>query len=268
MAIGDYVILQVEAGDKLKEIYMNPAALPLPGAPIVILQGNSLSHKQSIATDTVGDYHQTVDLVWNNDHTQAWLMLIEQRHNGETLIPENFITLQHGLKPTDPFTFNITQWITDNVLPISGELPDKGVMFELDLQFWMNHYYEELRGEMDVFHRTLTASKVVRFAMLRSNYDEPIFVPGGISEISFSGSFMAYVSKPTLYYNVSDYGELVSTAFPVSIVPEDVNFLLKVENNLRNQTNWETLPNWDVSLLIRAKVKEFSMYDITTEIIN
>ena len=266
MILGHYVIFQVEAGNKLKEIYLDPAALPVPGAPIVILRHNSLSFKQSNNGDSVGDLQQTIEVV--TDGVQEWPMLKEHHYNGEVMIPQNFIALHQDLKPTSAVRFNITEWITENIRPISGELPDKGLMFEIDLQFWMNHYYVEKSGAKNVFHRTLTANKLLRFSMLALNYDDPQFVSGDLIELSFSGAFTAYESKPVLYQGVLDYGILDTTSFPASIELVNTGINLLIENNLRYQPNWQDVPDWNVSLLMRAQVKEFSLYDRTNEIIS
>lgn len=265
MNVGDYLIHEVEdTNGKLKEKLIDPSQLPAPGEPIVLLRGNTLSHKDSIGNLTEGDHASYVEVQVGRP------MLMEKRYDGENWIPENIFTYESRLRPTAPLFVQLTEWIEDNIPPMNGELPDKGVWFEFHLQFWMNHYYEDKTASppYDVFHRSLTATSILHVAVLKTNFQDQPYIVSEIKPISFTGSWVAYDSSSILYEYVIDSGDLSADAFPISIEDASPQFQLRIDNDLRTLLDWETAPNWEVKVLIRARVKEYSSYDRTNEIID
>lgn len=261
MNVGDYLIHEVEdTNGKLKEKLIDPSQLPAPGESMVLLRGNTLSHRDSISNLTEADCSESVEI------QGARPMLIQKRYDGESWIPENIFDIRTRLRPSSSVFFGITEWIEDNIPPMSGELPDKGVWFEFQLQFWMNHYYED-KTNNDTFHRTLTATKIFHISVLKTNHQDTPYVVSELKDISFSGAWVAYDSSSILYDAVLDSGDLTEDAFPVSIEDAFPNYSIRIDNALRTLLDWESEPDWEASVLIRIRTLEYSTYDRTNEII-
>jgi len=260
MQVGDYVILKVVAGNALEETYLNPANLPAPGQSVVIQHGNILSHVKDFMYPTEGDYTESVSLI--NDR---WPFIHKKRFNGQNWIPETFCVFSDELRPSLPVIFDLSNWVNENILPVDGHLPDKGMSFEFDIQFWMNHYHNDTEHET-VYHRSLTASKVLRMSMLKTNSSNELFVPSELKELHFTGAHCDYDSWPVVYNQVMHAGPLYTNAFPVTIDLAGSNYRLKIENNLITEMGFESI-NWRVAFMLKAKATEFSMIDRTNTIV-
>lgn len=227
-------------------------------------RGRFFYHREILDNDVEGDLRFSVasdDLhpyqVWEWRNQDYW-----QRENHQTVLE---------VTPSAPAHYDLTTNIDEFFTPYDGELPDKGVFADIEIQYWMNHYYmsESNPGEQ-TFHRTLAATQVLHCAILKTALTgSERWIVSGLQQVSARGSWAAYESHPTLYQALLATGVWDENDFPfiVSVVASGNEYQLQVDNDLHSVPDWEGDPDWRVTVQFRMRFKEMSTYDRTNEIV-
>lgn len=230
------------------------------GGDIQLQQGKFIYHREVQDTDSESDFRESVEVAeFQPFKKREW-------YNGENWIPRDHWFAGESILPSAPYIWGIELWFEENILPLEAEMPDKGIWIQLEIQYWMNHYFED-SGNQLFYHRSLTATKVLMANLLRTNVGQK-YIPGTLSEIGFSGVYAVYDSTPTMYEALDSFEQLSSLAFPVSLYYDsgDDKVYLKLEQDLVTQHGFEDV-NWDVKFQLRMKVIQYSQYDRTNEVI-
>jgi len=168
-------------------------------------------------------------------------------------------------KPSAPYFFDLKAWILSKY-PAIGDNINKGISFEIDFYFKMNHYYENTEDRI-VKHYALTSRLNVVFSAYKS-----MIAGEGIKTGNWyarqTGKWVEYKSDVTPYESILAQGDTTDDCLEFDIVsPVEGDLKIKIINQVNMESAFSNLPDYEVNGIMKIKAVEFSDYEQTSEIV-
>lgn len=170
--------------------------------------------------------------------------------------------------PSDPFYINLSNFI-GTYFPNNigdGINGDKGVSFEVDLRFFMNHYYYNPAVAPNKLHYSLTGNMLLRFNVLKTNAIGFVYKPSAVQIVSQSFAWVQYDSSRKMYDGVLDSGsQLTGNTTPmveIYVPQSNASASLRVNNVLREI--FSNYPQYIMNLQYTIKAYQLDQSDYTT----
>lgn len=190
-----------------------------------------------------------------------------------------------GITPTASVslrTIDLTSFLTTYFNTQSGEeRPDKGLTFEADLFFFMNHVYEIEGSPPTIHHFSLTANLLIRFTLMKTNTS--VFYLGNMTVINASGKWVKYdytvnegkvefytgiLSNGNAIPQIGTPGETPNATQCFAVVHDALTtstLKFTVSNILRDNTGFSSLPNYDAKVRYKIRALNYDQSDHTYE---
>ena len=167
-----------------------------------------------------------------------------------------------------------------NYFPVeSGEsLIDKGLTFEVETFFYMNHWSTDKEADPDEdFHYSLTAYALLRFSILKTNLNT--YYPSTVTLVSKGGKWVQYEVNKAPYASVLDDGDLspsilggqtpsTGQCFKVGLLTSGdppTTIYLAFENILQSNTDLDSRPDYHAKVKYKIRAINYEQDDHTTE---
>lgn len=169
--------------------------------------------------------------------------------------------------PTTPAQYDIKGLIED-IFDEVDPVYNSGVSFMVDFYFAFNHYFKDYNTGYPTKHFAGSMHRRVSFTIYKPNISGEAFVTSAINAQYESGTWLEYDSDRKFYDVLDDSGTLTAAAFPLSLVAGAANSLhLKVQNGLRDQVGFHSVPNYNATFKMKLRAFELSQDDHTIELI-
>lgn len=143
--------------------------------------------------------------------------------------------------PNTSHVIDIDEFITTHFPAGDEKNPDKGVSFEFDIQFYLDHKHKT-NTDPPYIHYSLSGNILARFSALKTNTSAWAYQLSGLNEISKSFAWIQYDSDTTPYGRKKDNGSSIAGTF-IELSTSGANISLLIKNPLNavfsGRVDWE-----------------------------